>query len=188
MQNRTPTPKRPRAFAPVPRKCKRHDGWTPARQAAFIDALADTGSVSLACKAVNMASVGAYHLRRQPGAEDFAAAWEEALDHGIAILRDAVMERAIHGIDVPVMSFGKQVGTRRIYNDRLAAFVLRNYDGRMSAGASGVPLRHRKMVEEAVAKARAQWEADRARDADATAAHVRAQMDEVRRRILGGTE
>ncbi|HEX2763027.1 MAG TPA: hypothetical protein VHM92_04155 [Allosphingosinicella sp.] len=30
------------AFTPVPRRY-RHDGWTPERQVAFIEALADTG-------------------------------------------------------------------------------------------------------------------------------------------------
>lgn len=46
MQNRTPVARSDRPdlpdFAPVPRKY-RHDGWTPERQKAFIEALADTG-------------------------------------------------------------------------------------------------------------------------------------------------
>lgn len=64
-------------FDPVPRKF-RHDGWTPERQRAFIAALADTGYVSQACAIVGMTAVGAYYLRRQPGAESFAAAWRAA--------------------------------------------------------------------------------------------------------------
>lgn len=71
------------AFEPVPRKF-RHDGWTPARQKAFIAALADTGSVKRACAAVGMTAVGAYLLRRQPGAKSFAAAWRAALDRPAA--------------------------------------------------------------------------------------------------------
>jgi hypothetical protein len=47
-------------FTPVPRQCARHDGWTPQRQRAFIEALADTGSVAAACKAVSMSTNGAY--------------------------------------------------------------------------------------------------------------------------------
>ena len=51
MKNRTPTPPAERPplppFTPVPRK-PRHDGWTPERQRAFIEALADTGSVTRA--------------------------------------------------------------------------------------------------------------------------------------------
>ncbi len=57
----------------------RHDGWTPARQNAFIGALADTGSVSRAARYVNMSPEGAYYLRRRPGAEGFRRAWEAAL-------------------------------------------------------------------------------------------------------------
>ena len=65
------------AFDSVPVKY-RHDGWTPARQKAFIGALADTGSVSRAARYVNMSPEGAYYLRRRPGSESFRRAWEAA--------------------------------------------------------------------------------------------------------------
>ena len=84
MKNRTPAPpNKPIAFAPIPRRTQRHDGWTPERQRAFIEALADTGSVSRASAMVNMSSVGAYYLRRQPEAASFRTAWNAALDHGV---------------------------------------------------------------------------------------------------------
>lgn len=125
-------------FTPVPRKCKRHDGWTPARQKGFIEALADTGSVKHAAHAVNMTPEGAYYLRRQPGAEEFAAAWLAALDRGIERLEDIAMERAIHGVEVPVYSYGKIIGTRIVHNDRLLMFMLRNRAAdRFAAGAPG---------------------------------------------------
>jgi hypothetical protein len=72
------------AFEPVPRKIRRHDGWTPERQRAFIAALAESGNVNAACEHVGMTAVGAYYLRRQPGAESFRRAWEAALDGGAA--------------------------------------------------------------------------------------------------------
>lgn len=60
MRNRTPVAAADRPplpeFTPVPRK-PRHDGWTPERQKAFIEALADTGSVSRAA-AMGMALTG----------------------------------------------------------------------------------------------------------------------------------
>lgn len=122
---RTPVPRdQLPAFEPVPRKCNRHDGWTPERQRGFIEALADTGSVEAACRAVNMTAVGAYHLRRQPGAASFRAAWLAALDCGVTMLEDKVMERAIHGVEVPVLSAGQHFGTRRVYNERLAMLIL----------------------------------------------------------------
>ncbi|MEE4316936.1 MAG: hypothetical protein V2I74_08145 [Erythrobacter sp.] len=114
------------SFTPVPRKCARHDGWTPERQRAFIEALADTGSVEAACKAVDMAQRGVYALRREPGAEGFRAAWEAALQLGVARVEDVVMDRALNGVEEPVYSYGKLVGTRRKYNDRLLMFILRN--------------------------------------------------------------
>ena len=130
------------AFTPVPRRCERHDGWTPERQRGFIEALADTGSVEAACRAVDMSSVGAYHLRRQPGAESFRAAWGAALAHGVQRIEDVAMDRALNGVPEPVYSYGKIVGTRIRHNDRLLMFMLRNRaPERFAAGggrASGI--------------------------------------------------
>jgi hypothetical protein len=128
MQNLTPVTREDRAplpdFDAVPRK-HRHDGWTPERQRAFIEALADTGSVSRAARQVNMSPEGAYYLRRQPGAEGFRRAWEAALDFGVQRLKDIAFERAIEGQLVPVFVAGKLMGFRRKKNDRLLMFCLR---------------------------------------------------------------
>lgn len=114
------------AFTPVPRLRERHDGWTPQRQTGFIEALADTGSVRAAAHAVNMTPEGVYLLRRHPQGKSFRKAWEAALALGVQRLEDIAMERAIHGVEVPVYSYGKLVGTRRVYNDSLLMFLLRN--------------------------------------------------------------
>jgi len=114
------------SFTPVPRQCQRHDGWTEQRQCDFIEALADTGSVTAACKVVDMSTVGAYYLRRQPGAESFRKAWAAALDLGVQRLEDVAMERALNGVDEPVYSYGELVGVRKKVNDRLLMFMLRN--------------------------------------------------------------
>lgn len=111
-------------FDSVPVKY-RHDGWTPARQKAFIGALADTGSVSRAARYVNMSPEGAYYLRRRPGSESFRRAWEAALDLGVQRLKDIAYERAIDGQLSPVFVAGKLKGFRRIRNDRLLMFCLR---------------------------------------------------------------
>lgn len=142
MQNRTPSQPVVPAFTPVPRKY-RHDGWTEQRQRAFIDALAETGSVKHAAKRINMSPEGAYALRRQPDAEEFRAAWAAALDHGVQRLEDIAMERALHGVEVPVYSYGKIIGSRIVHNDRLLMFLLRNRaTHRFAAGisAKNVPL------------------------------------------------
>jgi len=174
------------AFTPVPRRCARHDGWTPARQIAFIEALADTGSVDAACKAVDMSTVGAYHLRRQSGAESFRVAWEAALQLGVSRVEDVVMDRALNGVEELVYSYGKLVGTRRRYNDRLLMFILRNRaperfaDGRPKA-LNAIDQMESKRLKK---KWRKEWEAEQK---SVTPEEVRASIDrkveEVRRRV-----
>lgn len=104
MQNRVPTPRDQRLplpdFTPVPRKY-RYDGWTPERQRAFIEALADTGSVKHAVLRVGMSPTYVYALRRAPGGEGFAAAWDAALDQGVRTLVDLAIDRAKEGVPVP---------------------------------------------------------------------------------------
>jgi hypothetical protein len=126
VQNLVPSPLPVPDFDPVPRKY-RYDGWTPERQRAFIAALAELGSVRAACKQINMSQVGAYYLRRQPGADSFRAAWEAALDHGVQRLADIAIDRAIEGVAVPVYWRGEQVGEKRWYNDRLLMFILKHH-------------------------------------------------------------
>lgn len=132
-------------FTPVPRQTARHDGWTPERQRGFIDALADTGSVKAAAHRVNMTPEGAYLLRRHPDGASFRKAWEAALALGIQQLEDIAMERAHHGTEVPVYSYGKLIGSRVVHNDRLLMFLLRNRaptrfasDGRVLARTSAI--------------------------------------------------
>jgi hypothetical protein len=180
--NRLPSPARGQlpAFTPVPRRCARHDGWTPDRQAAFIEALADTGSVEAACKAVNMSTVGAYHLRRQPGAESFAAAWNAALDCGVQRVEDVVMDRALNGVEEPLYSYGKLIGTRRRYNDRLLMFILRNRaperfsEGRRISGMGGLNAVGQVEVDRLKKQWRKEWEAEQA---NVSPAEVRASID-----------
>jgi len=127
MQNLVPTQPIVPAFAPVPRKCRRYDGWTAERQRAFIDALAELGSVKAAAARVNMAQEGAYALRRADHAEGFRAAWDAALAHGVQRLTDIAIDRAMHGVAVPVFHKGEQVGEKRWYNDRLLMFLLKHH-------------------------------------------------------------
>lgn len=131
MQNRTPVARHARPpipeFEPVPRKY-RHDGCTPERQRAFIEALADTGSVRRAAAMVNMAQTNCYTLRRAPGAEGFRRAWDIALDFGLKRMKDLAFERAIEGDLIPVFHGGKLQGFRRKRNDALLMFCLRHYD------------------------------------------------------------
>ena len=112
-------------WVPVLRK-PRKDGWTPERQRAFIGALADSGVVIDAARSVGMSDTSAYTLRRAPGAEGFAAAWEAALHASSGRLVDIAFDRAINGVDDVVLDKeGQHVYTKRKYNDRLLMFLIR---------------------------------------------------------------
>ena len=112
-------------FTPAPTRRRRHDGWTPARQRAFIAALAELGLVAAAVEQVGMSRKSAYALRERPGAESFAAAWDEALAQGRTNAALVGVHRAVRGVTVPVFYRGRQVGERQIYDDRLLAMALR---------------------------------------------------------------
>ena len=166
-------------FTPVPRKYNRHDGWTPDRQRRFIEALADSGSVKRAAHAVNMTPEGAYLLRRHPKGHEFRAAWEAALALGVQRLEDVAMERAIHGVEVPVYHFGQIVGTRRVYNDRLLMFLLRNRAPERFAadGAKGLSAVDQALLARLKREWRAEWEAERAETEDRSEAEIYASIN-----------
>ena len=182
------------AFTPVPRRTSRHDGWTEDRQRRFIDALADTGSVKAAARAVNMSAEGAYQLRRQPGAQSFREAWQTALDLGVQRIEDVAMDRALNGVEMPVYSYGQLVGTRTSYNDRLLMFMLRNRaperftDGRGAKGLGGLNAIGKMEMERLKKQWRAEWEAERAQsasdDEDAVLAAINAKLSSLRDRQL----
>jgi len=185
-RKRAPLP----AFTPVPRKCARHDGWTPARQRGFIEALADTGSVRAAAHAVNMTPEGAYLLRRHPQAQEFRKAWEAALALGVERLEDVAMERALHGVEVPVYCYGKVIGSRRVFNDALLMFLLRNRAPKRFAADSmhNANAAAKSQLERLKREWRAEWEAERderdAREAEEALANLDARLDLMRERWL----
>ena len=108
----------PLAFTPVPTGSRRHDGWTPVRQRQFIDALAATGTVGGAVKAVGMSRNSAYALRDRPGAAGFAAAWDAALFQARQRIYETVVDRALNGITSPRYYKGRIVGTRHRFDYR----------------------------------------------------------------------
>jgi len=103
----------------------RRDGWTIARQEAFLTALAAFGCVRQACKAVGMSHVSAYRLRARPAAISFRLAWDAALDCAMNVLEEAALSRAINGVPRPIFYQGEQIGEWRHHDERLAMFLLR---------------------------------------------------------------
>lgn len=107
---------------PPPRTRRRASGWTPDRQAAFLDELRATGTVRAACTVVGLSRASAYLLRdRSP---DFATEWDLALDaHQDALLAEAT-RRATEGSVRPVTYRGRVVGERVVYSDRMLIAAL----------------------------------------------------------------
>ena len=116
-------------WVPVLRK-PRADGWSPDRQRKFIAALADTGSVATAATETGMTRRSAYALRRAPGSENFAAAWDAAIRQASLMLTDIAFERAIEGVEeVEYGPDGLPKGPPRVrYNDRLLMFLMRAHN------------------------------------------------------------
>lgn len=114
----------PCGFAPVP-VAARHDGWTAPRQRRFIVALATSGCVREAARAVGMSPETAYRLRRRPDAQAFRLAWDAALDFAMGRLADALTSRAINGVEIPHYWRGELVGTHRRHDNRLGQWLLR---------------------------------------------------------------
>ena len=116
----------------------RHDGFTPERQALFLDALANSGSVSVAAEAAGISRTAVYNLRNREGAdgETFRSAWDDRLKQAVAVLAETAFQRAVHGVEEPVFYKGEQCGTRMRYNDRLLIFLLKTLDPDTYAPAS----------------------------------------------------
>lgn len=112
-------------WVPV-RRQPRRDGWSPRKMVAFIQALADTGCVTLAAKEAGMSPRSAYALRRAPGAERFAAAWNAAIGQAAHMLVDVAFDRALNGNVTPIYNRdGACLGQKVVHNDRLLMFLMR---------------------------------------------------------------
>ena len=102
----------------------RHDGWTRARQARFLRTLAATHSVTAAARSVGMGRQSAYKLRNRLKGEPFDIAWRAAFRLQYDALAEAVIERAIHGVEVPHFHKGELIHTSRRYDERAAVALL----------------------------------------------------------------
>lgn len=140
----------------------RGDGWTPERQRAFLEALAECGSVTRAAARVGMSRESAYALRRRADARGFAQAWDAARALAVEHLTETAWNRALDGELRQVFYHGELVGESRHYDNRLLmALIAQN---RLAAGpALASP--------ELIAEVAADWDAalDRAERGEALA-------------------
>lgn len=116
-------------FRALSYKAPRRNSITPDRQRAFIAALAATEIVTQAARSIGASLEALYKLRGLAGAEGFAAAWEAAIDRGMARLEDCALERAIVGELRPVVSGGEVVAHYIRHDTQLILFLLRQRRG-----------------------------------------------------------
>jgi hypothetical protein len=115
------------AFTPVPVAARRH-GWTVARQIGFIHRLAICGCVGSSARGVGMSRESAWRLRKRPGAESFAAAWDKAAGWGEDHMTDLGVERGLKGEVRTYYYRGRKIGERTCFNDALVLAVLRRFE------------------------------------------------------------
>lgn len=130
------------AFAPVPVRARR-DGWSAARQRAFIAALAETGCVVTAARGTGMDPRGAYRLAARPDGAAFAAAWDQAAILAARRLLAHAFEYATYGVTETVTNKdGEIVAERRRPSERVLLYLLGhlNTDRFRPKGAESRPL------------------------------------------------
>ncbi len=114
------------AFAPFLHPAPRKRSITPEVQRRFIAQLAATGIVRQAARHVGRSLEALYRLRHRPGAEGFSAAWDAALERGVARLEDCALERAIQGTRTPIVSHGKILDWWDKPDNNLLRFLLQH--------------------------------------------------------------
>lgn len=102
----------------------RHNGWTADRQRTFLRALAESGSVSVACNAAGITARSAYRLRADPRGAPFAAAWHRALYIAANALVALAFERATKGTYREIWKNGELVSEIRQPSDTMLKFLL----------------------------------------------------------------
>lgn len=91
------------------------------RKELFLAQLRRGASVGVAATAAGIARSTAYMWRSgdTPAARAFAAAWDDAYEHGTDMMEAVAVQRATAGVERPVFQGGVQVGTVREYSDTL---------------------------------------------------------------------
>ena len=96
---------------------------TPAKLAAFIGFLAQSGNVR---KAAAKAKISPNTVYQEKAAnEDFKKLYEQALQVAVDAIEGNALERAMNGIRKAVYKGNKRVGTEIEFNDTLTMFILK---------------------------------------------------------------
>lgn len=120
----------------------RRDGWRPEARRTFLEVVAETGRITLACQCCRMSPQSAYALRARDPV--FAASWDAACELARQPLADALYERALCGVTETISRDGKVIAERHRHDNRLSMAVLQRLDRRCErswqCGARHMPL------------------------------------------------
>jgi len=90
----------------------------------FLSILAKTGKVAEAARACGHTDTSTFQKFRRND-EEFAEAWDEALEAAAHVLEAEAIRRATEGVLEPVFYKGEVAGYKTNYSDTLLMFVLR---------------------------------------------------------------
>lgn len=139
-------------------------GWTRDKRRVFLDTLAVTCNVGLACAEAKMSKGGVYALRRRD--PEFAALWRDALLMGYDRLEERLLRRA--GAGVNDVAFGTGAVTEEPLDPELALNLLRNH-------RPAVEGRHKRLGGQVARASRAEAEAALTKRLDALEKRLRAE-------------
>lgn len=93
------------------------------KRALFVEALAQTGNVTMAARSVGWCRGTPYDLRETD--ELFAEAWEEAVAISVDMLEGQAWNLAMNGVKEPVFHNGEQCGFKIKYSERMLEILLK---------------------------------------------------------------
>lgn len=142
---------------------KRAKKWSARAERTFLEALAASANVEGAAETAGMSRSQCYY--RRDHRPEFRDAWDDALSQGYARLEANMLRRALEGVARPVIRSGKTVATVIEYSDAINLRLL---------------TRHEALVERRTAR-RSAIERDSVAEREA----LKAEVKEIRRRLLG---
>ena len=165
------------------RKRRRHDGFAPDRRRLFLQTLASSGCVTSACRAAHISDSAAYKARRRDPV--FAALWDSAMASASSPIDLLAWQRAVEGVEEPIIAYGKMIGTRRRFDQPLFRAMAKGADPQRYG--VGISVADARAIEKRV---RAEIEAERDFEIDEDAARRRLEtlFDGVRRQMLATGE
>ena len=98
----------------------------PAWRKVFLEALRNTGNVTLAADTAGVHRSTAYYAKEEH--QDFAERWEAALAVAGSGMEEEARRRAMDGVLEPIYYQGEAVGATRKFSDGLLMFLLRAHN------------------------------------------------------------